>query len=134
MSAAFDKDEMLKFEKKYPNLTICGKASEYYKVNDVLDHIKQCSEKAYKNMSEFQKEFVDKLNMIHSKNTQKSEIYVVRETQSYINIRCEISRRCRFAVWYKMDKNEKDQPINIKWFRTINNNHDLCHHKDSGIF
>lgn len=62
------------------------------------------------------------------------EIYSSKETPSYINVKCNISKKCRFAMWYKFEKSGKDQPINIKWFRTINNNHDLKYHKEAGIY
>lgn len=31
------------------------------------------------------------------------EIYEHRITSSYINVRCKISKKCRFMVWYKFD-------------------------------
>ncbi len=35
-------------------------------------------------------------------------------------------------MWYKFDKNSKGEPVNIKYFRTINNNHDLEYHQCEG--
>lgn len=52
-SAALTADELAKFERKFPNVVVCGKASEYYKVNDVLDHIKSQSDRSYKDINQF---------------------------------------------------------------------------------
>jgi len=65
---------------------------------------------------------------------EHKEFYTVQNTPSYVNIRCGVSKKCRFAIWYKRDKNGDDENINIKYFRTINNNHDLCHHKEEGVY
>lgn len=62
------------------------------------------------------------------------DIYGLKVTQSYINIKCNISKKCRFAMWYKYDKNNSGEPVEIKYFRTINNNHDLLYHKESNVY
>lgn len=69
-----------------------------------------------------------------SGSTKIDDLYQYTQTPSYINVRCAISRKCRFAMWYKYEKNKSEETINIKWFRTINNNHDLKHHKESGVY
>lgn len=68
-------------------------------------------------------------------NETTKEIYCSKITQSYINVRCNISKKCRFAMWYKYDRGPGDKgPVNIKYFRTINNNHDLVYHKEANLY
>jgi hypothetical protein len=99
-------------------------------------------------MGDFDKKLIRELNKTHNKMTGSGnaknrkggdedavdEIYVAKVTPSYINVRCAVSKKCRFGMWYKFDKNGSDEPINIKWFRTINNNHDIKFHREVGIF
>ena len=73
-------------------------------------------------------------SMLNDQHDYMKEIYGLKVTQSYINIKCNINKKCRFAMWYKYDKNNAGEPVNIKYFRTINNNHDLIHHKESNVY
>ena len=140
----FNEKQKEQFTSRYPNATIGGKNSEYYKLHPCLDFVRETAEKTYGTMDEFNKKLIKVLNEKHLDETGKGnkdakskdfdEFYTVQNTPSYVNIRCGVSRKCRFAIWYKRDKNDNDENVNIKYFRTINNNHDLSHHKDEGIF
>lgn len=103
----------------------------------MLDFVKETQNQVFENMDQMQKKLVNPMNKKHASYVNLKtpvESYVIRVTPSYINIRCGISKKCRFNVWYKYEKNSKDEPIQIKWFRTINNNHDLIHHKAENQF
>ena len=86
-------------------------------------------------MNDFEKNLIKKMTKIHlgftnnGNRVKNATIYESRVTPSYINVRCAISKKCRFAVWYKFSKNKEGDPIDITWFRTINCNHDLSHHQ-----
>jgi len=64
---------------------------------------------------------VDKLNKVHlrmtgdgnfrNKNDTK-EIYEHRSTANYINVRCKVSKKCRFMVWYKFE-GSSEKPTKI---------------------
>ena len=100
-------------------------------------------------LNDLDNRLVKKMNEIHAKVTQDGnkklskqkvdsnvfkEIYQAKETPSYINVRCSVHKKCRFAMWYKYDRSAKGGLVNIRWFRTINNNHDLKYHKEFGYF
>ena len=122
---------MKDFVSKYPRIEIAGKSNDLYKVPDVLQFVKDTQNQTFATLEEMQKKLINPMNSKHAAYVNLKnpiESYVTRVTQSYINVRCSC-KKCRFAIWYKYEKNSKDEPIQIKWFRTINNNHDLIHHK-----
>lgn len=87
-------DEILNtLETKFPSLNICGKSSEYYKCNEVLDMIKDKQNDTYDSPEDFRKNLIMKLNKIHSKETNKgngkkddsiTEFYNFKDTSKYI--------------------------------------------------
>ena len=46
-----------------------------------------------------------------NKNNTK-DIYEWRSTANYVNIRCKVSKKCRFMVWYKFE-GSGEKPTNI---------------------
>lgn len=123
---------MKEFISKYPGVEICGKSNELYKLPDVVQFVKDTQNTTYDNLEKMQKQLVNPLNGIYAKYFKLKkpvESYVTRVTPSYINVRYGPYKKCRFAIWYKYEKNSKDEPIQIKWFRTINHSHDLIGHK-----
>ena len=62
-----------------------------------------------------------------------NKFYKIVTTPKYVCIKCNVHRKCRFAVWYGMKLSGSD-PTNIKYCRTINNNHDIEWHKEENCF
>ena len=54
-----------RFKSKFPELSLTGKASEYYKCQDVLDIIKETADKTYTDLEDFERKLVKCLNDVH---------------------------------------------------------------------
>lgn len=110
-------------------------------MGEVLSFIKEHHDTVFDNEKDLHKKLIRVMNSIHLETTGAGNseldannnecIYRHCVTQSYINVKCNISKKCRFAMWYKYDKGADQSPINIKYFRTINNNHDIIYHKEA---
>lgn len=138
----FPGNELNEFRAAYPVIEFCGRANDLYRCEGALNFIKETSRTVYVNLGSLQTQLIDSLNKIHRRMTAEGnyakgndvqEIYEYRVTSSYVNVRCKISRKCRFMCWYKFE-GSGDNPHSISWFRTINNNHDLIHHRNEGVF
>jgi hypothetical protein len=113
----FDEKAAQKIKELFPNLEISGKQDELYKMREVLDHIKDTQGKTYDDLSSLNKHLIKIMNHKHNsitcqgnkalnKNSQFDDhIYCAKTTASYINVKCNVSKKCRFAMWYKYDKN-----------------------------
>ena len=142
----FTPKEAEKFRMRFPRIEITGRGGDLYKCHDVLNYIKETSNNCYADINILQNNLIKALNIKHLAYSGRGnmdlnggqrameEIYTHRITSNYVNVRCNISKKCRFAMWYKFDRSSNDEPINIRWFRTINNNHDLLYHKEAGIY
>jgi hypothetical protein len=74
------------------------------------------------------------MNRLHNEDAdsdQDYEIYYHRETASYMTIKCKKHLKCKYDIWFKMDKNSNGEPINLVFFRGINQNHCILYHDDS---
>lgn len=135
-------EELARFKQNYPLVEFCGRQNDLYRCDDALQFIKDTSRQQFADLRQLQNQLINPLNKMHRKMTAEGnakvgndvkEIYEHRITSSYINVRCKISKKCRFMVWYKFE-GPNDNPAQIVWFRSINNNHDLAHHRNEGIF
>ena len=142
LSSIFSPEELAKFQQNYPKIEITGRGNDLYRCDEALNFIKETSRTSFSDLNHLQSNLVTPMNKMHRKLTGQGnanvgndvkEIYEHRITQSYINVRCKISRKCRFMVWYKFE-GDNENPHSIIWFRSINNNHDLAHHRNEGIF
>jgi hypothetical protein len=99
-------------------------------------------------MKDFEKGIIKELNNLHLSITKKgnskhskeagehSVLYKIVTTPKYVCIKCNVHRKCRFAVWYSMTMGDGSEPLpeKIKYCRTINNNHDIEFHKEESIY
>jgi len=92
----------------------------------LLNSLKQTVFRTYK---DFEENVIQKLN----KNVEDSGVsYVASTTSKYVVIKCGACKK--FAFWFKnvddidMDKLKESEVINIKFFRSINQNHLLENH------
>ena len=70
---AADKDDLAKWQVRFPTLVVCGSASQYYKCNPVLDYIKELQETTFEDGDDFQKQLVSKLNKLHLNEVKGSQ-------------------------------------------------------------
>ena len=106
----FESDkEYERFRQRYPQLDITGKSNDLYKMHEVLSHIKDTHDERDLNRRLIKVLNQKHLEMTGAGNRQATgkdfqDIYESRLTQNYINVRCHVSRKCRFAMWYKYDR------------------------------
>ena len=139
-------DESAEFSSNYPGCEIAGKSGEYFKLSECLEHIRNTADKTYETMEDFEKKMIGKLNRIHHGITSNGntrlgkgnydQFYKTVVTPKYVCIKCNVHRKCRFAVWFSMQLSKDTEPVPtmIKYCRTINNNHDIEYHKEENVF
>jgi hypothetical protein len=99
----------------------------------VLEHIKENQGASYADDVVFKSKFVGELNKIHCNATKASkdtEFYIIKDTAKYIQLKCGVSSKCKFMVWYEFNKKDDNgRFFSIKYCRGINLNHEVALHK-----
>ena len=57
--------EQIKFKDLFPELQICGKMNEYYRVTEPLELIKESQERIFLDLDEFKKKLIAVMNKQH---------------------------------------------------------------------
>ena len=74
-------------------------------------------------MATFTKNLIAVMNRLHNEDAMSNEnyeIYEPRETPSYMTVKCKKHMKCKYDIWFKMEKNADGEPINFVFFRGIN--------------
>ena len=116
--------EVEMFRELYPGLSICGKSNDMFRSPLVCQFIKKTQYDLYTNMKHFFEKLVDKVNRLHQEDHGDfSDFYTIKETPSYLALKCSKHAKCRFGVWFNYEQGSDGRPVNIRWSRTINLNH-----------
>jgi len=139
---AMDSKTKDEFSSTFPELGVCGKNNEYYKCNTVLEFLKGIQDKTFASTAEFSDEVVKKCNKLHSYETNKGngkpeknnqEFYMFKDTPKYIQLKCAVSAKCKFMIWFDFEK-KGDEFTKIKHARGINLNHEIPLHKEANQY
>ena len=98
----------------------------------MLEYIKEHMNIIFADLDELQREFVDKISRLHEEDANMKyplSIYKIKETSSYINVKCDVHPKCRFSLWFKFEQ-YSDKIVNISYFRTITHNHYIRLHTE----
>ena len=102
---SIDSKSAAKFKQMFPHVDICGKTDDLYKMREVLDFIKETNEQSFQDEKELSRKLIKAINHKHLEVTGKGndqlndgkvynkDIYGLKVTQSYINIKCNISKK-----------------------------------------
>ena len=85
-------------------------------------------------MEDFNEKLISVMNRLHNDDAisdKNYEIYYPRETASYMTVKCKKHLKCKYDVWYKMERNAAGESINLTFFRSINQNHCIQYHEDT---
>lgn len=85
-------------------------------------------------MTDFQEKYVEILNKLHYEDVAadytKKVVYRSHETEKYVTVKCPVHYKCVYSLWFKLDKNSCGEPINLRFFRGINQNHSIVYHEE----
>jgi hypothetical protein len=81
-----------------------------------MDFIDSIKDRIFADKSDFQKNFLDKMNGIN-----QAKFYFFRCTESYVTIKC--STCSNFQLWFKFEGMSGDHAKSIRFFRKINIGH-----------
>lgn len=135
--------------------SVCGKFTlsdqnkQYFKHDFAIDLLNEIKEKqiVFSSMAELREELVDKINSDNSKSVSSIK-YDASLTEKYVTLKCR--QGCKFNFWFQ-NKDQKDMKsffvknftkknlqiaeenknkINVKFFRSINQNHEKKMHPE----
>jgi hypothetical protein len=74
-------------------------------------------------MDDFNSKLISTMNRLHNEDAiadQNYQVYEAKVTPSYMTIKCCKHLKCKYDLWYKMERNADGEPVNLSFFRGIN--------------
>ena len=116
------------FADLYPSLEVSGKQKNMFKSPVINQFIKEAQNTVFGTVDDLSAQFVDKLDRLHRHETRISisgQFYELKVTPQYVHVKCGVSSKCRFQLWFSYLLSSEGSPVNIQFYRTINLNHCL---------